>query len=117
MSLLPASALTSAAAGFSATTPSMAVTAPQAGVPSRDDAIANLASTTGSVNLLAQAAGALGGSGASAGDTSASNGLALTLPPLPQMPPTPPDPTAPTGDNGKSNVVFSDPDADGDLIH
>jgi hypothetical protein len=75
---------------------------------SRDAAITDLSSISGSVNLLAQASGTQSG-----GDPS----QALTLPPLPQMPAAQPAPQVPTDDHGTSNVVFSDPDAGGDLIH
>jgi hypothetical protein len=79
------------------------------GVPvSRDSAITDLSSISSAVNLLAQASGTQTTGGADA---------QLTLPPLPQMPAAASPPSVPTDDHGTSNVVFSDPEAAGDLIH
>ncbi len=75
---------------------------------SRDAAVTDLSALTSSVNLLAAASSAQ-----SPSDPAAQ----LTLPPLPQMPATQPPANVPSDDHGTSNVVFSAPAADGDLIH
>jgi hypothetical protein len=90
-------------------------------VPARDSEIPNLADISSMVNLLAQAAGSQGADAQATGSQSAgatdSSAPLLNLPPLPPMP-APQKPSAvPTDDHGQSNIVFSDGDADGSLIH
>jgi hypothetical protein len=85
-----------------------------ASLSTRDAAVADLPALSSSVNLLAQAA-STAASSASAGTSDPAE--QLTLPPLPQMPAPQTPPAVPTDDHGSSNVVFSDPDADGSLIH
>ncbi len=92
--------------------PTLAATDPAAlsmTVPTRDDAMADLSTLSGTVNLLAAAANGGGGSSAASEQ--------LTLPPLPQMPAPKAPAAVPTDDHGVSNVVFSDADVSGDLIH
>jgi hypothetical protein len=74
----------------------------------RDSQISDLATISSSVNLLGQAA--------SSQSASADEPL-LNLPALPAMPAPTPAPPVASDDHGQSNIVFSDPDTDGDLIH
>ncbi len=115
MSFLSPTALEGAASGALLSLPTEsaapAAASAAAAVPavSRDAAISDLSDISSSVNLLAaQASGT---------QSTSDPSLALNLPPLPQMPATQPPPQVPTDDHGTSNVVFSDPDAAGDLIH
>jgi hypothetical protein len=102
-----------------------------AAAPARDSLISDLPDVSSTVNLLGQFAssqssgvsvatdllGQLTGSQASGTSTDGSQEPELTLPPLPPMP-APQKPAAvPTDDHGQSNVVFSDSDSDGALIH
>jgi len=88
----------------------------------RDGLISDLPDISSMVNLLQQAAGSQNaGSPTSASqpvDSSVSSQAPLlNLPPLPPMP-QPQQPAAvPTDDHGQSNIVFSDADNDGALIH
>jgi hypothetical protein len=80
---------------------------------SRDSSMSGLLDLSSSVNALQQAAAAQGGSSSAASSTSE----ALNLPPLPPMPAPAKPPAVPTDDHGQSNIVFSDADSDGALIH
>jgi hypothetical protein len=81
-------------------------------VPSRDSSVADLASLTASMNLLAaQAASPAAAAQAQTAEA------AITLPALPAMPAPQAPAAVPTDDHGASNVVFADADADGSLIH
>jgi hypothetical protein len=95
-------------------TASVASSPSQSSAAARDTAVADLPAVSNSVNLLAQAATA---SSTTSSSGASSSGEQLTLPPLPQMPAPQAPPAVPTDDHGTSNVVFSDPDADGSLIH
>ncbi len=105
---LPGSPLTPPAGSFAAPLPSATSTLNGASVPARDSAIANISGISASVNLLQQAA---------ASTISVSAGPNLTIPPLPPMPAPKAAPAVPTDDHGQSNIVFSNQDADGALIH
>jgi hypothetical protein len=83
----------------------------------RDAAIAGLVDASPALNALQQAAGTLLGQSTSGQSTASSTNALVQLPPLPQAPAAQPAPTVPTDDHGQSNVVFSDADADGALIH
>lgn len=91
--------------------PPVATVLPTGATTSRDAQLADLAERSSSVNLLATASNALAAGGAGSADAPL-----LTLPPSPPMPaPAKPAATA-TDDNGQSNIVFSNADADGSLI-
>ena len=75
----------------------------------RDSLVSALPDILSAVNSLSQAAGSASSGG---GDMSGS----LQLPSLPQMPAPAQSAPAPTDDNGQSNVVLQDSDADSAFI-
>ena len=105
----PLAALTASKTGHATGSASPATVS---ATPSRDSQIADLGTMSSSVNLLAQLASAIGGTNASA-----ASGEPLSAAPAPPIP-APAKPAAvPTDDHGQSNIVFSDSDVDGSLIH
>jgi hypothetical protein len=71
--------------------------------------MSGLLDLSSSINALQQAA--------SAQTTDTSAPPLINPPPLAPMPAPKPAPDVPTDDHGQSNIVFSNADADGALIH
>jgi len=112
-----ATALPAAASRLPAALPleAPAGTATVAGSSARDRALTGFLELSSQVNGLYQAAGALADTAGAPADTAGAP--MLNLPPLAPMPAPKPAPAVPTDDHGQSNIVFSDGDADGTLIH
>jgi len=106
---LSSSAVSAATSLFSGQSP---VTALLSNASGRDSGMSGLLDLSSTMNALQQAAAAQG-----AGSSAASGTPAVDLPPLPQMPAPAKPPDVPTDDHGQSNIVFSDADGDGTLIH
>ena len=94
---------------FSGQSPIPALTADPS---NRDRGMSGMLDLSSSVNALQQAASA-----PSTDSSAALASSALQFPPLPPMPAPAKAPAVPTDDHGQSNIVFSDADGDGTLIH
>jgi hypothetical protein len=85
------------------------------GSSARDRALTGFLEVSSQVNRLFQAVGTLTGTAGAPADTA--DAPMPNLPPLAPMPAPKLAPAVPTDDHGQSNIVFSDGDADGALIH
>jgi hypothetical protein len=102
--LADVSAVAPSAPAFGPSTPTGTATSQNV---SRDSQIADLSTISTSVNLLQQAASS----------TATDSADLLQFPTPAPMPAPKAAPAVPTDDHGQSNIVFSDSDADGTLIH